>query len=292
MIQSMTGYGRGECAAEGRRITAEIKSVNHRYNEIQVKLPRRYGPLEEKLRQRLAISVSRGKTDLFIKEVINETLSQDVRVNHGLAKRYQETLQGLAEDLSLPLDLGVAGIIALPGVLAVEDTEEGLEEAWGLLIAPVDMALSRLIEMRKVEGNRLAEDFRQRLTVLEGLRQGLLGYADSVVDQYRQRLTARIAELTGQPPVDESRIAQEVAIIADKASVDEELVRLDSHFRQFRELLDDNQPIGRKLDFLCQEINREINTVGSKANDLSMTKVVVEMKSELEKLREQVQNIQ
>ncbi|MDR0468456.1 MAG: DUF1732 domain-containing protein [Peptococcaceae bacterium] len=145
--------------------------------------------------------------------------------------------------------------------------------------------------MRRAEGSRLAADFLGRLDYLENLRQELLGYAADVVENYRTRLTARIAELLDQQPVDESRLAQEVAMLADKAGVDEEMVRLDSHFQQFRELLESDQPVGRKLDFLCQEMHREINTIGSKTNSLSMTKIVVEMKSELEKLREQVQNI-
>jgi uncharacterized protein (TIGR00255 family) len=167
-----------------------------------------------------------------------------------------------------------------------------MEAAWQDLIEAVDAALGHVAEMRKAEGSRLYDDFINRLEYLEGLRQSLTGYAPGVVANYRKKLSARINELMGQQPVDENRLVQEIAMIADRACVDEELVRLDSHFRQFRELLAVDEPVGRKLDFLCQEILREINTVGSKAGDLAMTKAVVEMKSELEKLREQVQNIQ
>jgi uncharacterized protein (TIGR00255 family) len=200
-------------------------------------------------------------------------------------------MRELAEALDIPMNHGVAEIIALPGILSVEDAAEETEEAWVLLLAPVDDALSHVLAMRCTEGSRLSTDFHGRLDYLEKLRQELLGYAAGVVENYRSKLEARISELMGQQPVDESRLALEVAMIADKAGVDEEIVRLDSHFRQFQDLLDSDQAVGRKLDFLCQEIHREVNTIGSKANDLSMTRIVVEMKSELEKLREQVQNI-
>lgn len=292
MIQSMTGFGRCETMTAGRRIVAEIKSVNHRYSEIQIKMPKRYNALEEKLKQRLAASLNRGKVDVYIKTENEEDAGQEIRVDKGLALKYHGTIRDMAESIGVPMDLGAAALIALPGVLTVDEADEEADEVWKLLVEPVDIALSHVLEMRKAEGSRLAEDFTKRIDYLEELRHSLIQYSPGVADSYRQRLTARIEELLGKQPVDESRLAQEVAMFAEKAAVDEELVRLDSHFAQFKELLSEDQPVGRKLDFLCQEINREINTVGSKANDLSMTKVVVEMKSELEKLREQVQNIQ
>lgn len=292
MIQSMTGFGRGEATAGGRQITVEIKSINHRYCEIQVKLPKKYNPLEDKLRQYLTGALSRGKIDLFIKMEDREGSSQEMRIDKGLALKYHNEIRDLAATLSIPMNLGVAELIALPGIMAIEDATEEMEEVWQILQAPLDGALNHLIEMRQAEGARIASDFFQRLSYLEELRSQLLTFAPAVVENYRQRLTTRISELLGQQPLDENRLIQEIAMFADRASVDEELVRLDSHFRQFRELLDSGQPVGRKLDFLCQEMNREINTVGSKANDLAMTKIVVEVKSELEKLREQVQNIE
>ncbi|MEL7622739.1 MAG: YicC/YloC family endoribonuclease [Clostridiales bacterium] len=292
MIQSMTGFGRGEVTAGGRQITVEIKSINHRYCEIQVKLPKKYNPLEDKLRQYLTGALSRGKIDLFIKMEDREGSSQEMRIDKGLALKYHNEIRDLAATLSIPMNLGVAELIALPGIMAIEDATEEMEEVWQILQAPLDGALNHLIEMRQAEGARIASDFFQRLSYLEELRSQLLAFAPAVVENYRQRLTTRISELLGQQPLDENRLIQEIAMFADRASVDEELVRLDSHFRQFRELLDSGQPVGRKLDFLCQEMNREINTVGSKANDLAMTKIVVEVKSELEKLREQVQNIE
>ena len=314
MIQSMTGFGRGESVAGNRRIAVEIKAVNHRYSEVQIRLPRRYNALEERLRQQLAASLPRGKADMFIKAENTEAAGAsgavgaengaigdggdggasdaDVRIDKALALKYHSKVRDLAETLQIPMDFGLTELLALPGVLTVEETAEDMEEAWAMLAEPVEAAIGHVLAMRRAEGGRLAADFLQRLECLEGLRQSLLGYAADVVENYRQRLAARIAELMGKAPVDENRLVQEVAMFADRAGVDEELVRLDSHFRQFRELMDADEPVGRKLDFLCQEMHREINTVGSKANDLAMTKVVVEMKGELEKLREQVQNVQ
>lgn len=292
MIQSMTGFGRGEVTAGGRQITVEIKSINHRYCEIQVKLPKKYNALEDKLRQYLTGALSRGKIDLFIKMEDREGSGQEMRIDKGLALKYHNEIRDLAASLSIPMNLGVAELIALPGIMAIEEATEEMEEVWQILQAPLNGALGHLIEMRQAEGARIASDFFQRLSYLEELRGQLLAFAPAVVENYRQRLTTRISELLGQQPLDENRLVQEIAMFADRASVDEELVRLDSHFHQFRELLESGQPVGRKLDFLCQEMNREINTVGSKANDLAMTKIVVEVKSELEKLREQVQNIE
>lgn len=292
MIQSMTGFGRGEVTAGGRQITVEIKSINHRYCEVQVKLPKKYNALEDKLRQYLTGALSRGKIDLFIKTEDREGSSQEMRIDKGLALKYHNEIRDLAASLSIPMNLGVAELIALPGIMAIEDATEEMDEVWQALQSSLEKALNHLIAMRQAEGARIAADFFQRLSYLEELRGQLLAFAPAVVENYRQRLTTRISELLGQQPLDENRLVQEIAMFADRASVDEELVRLDSHFRQFRELLDSGQPVGRKLDFLCQEMNREINTVGSKANDLAMTKIVVEVKSELEKLREQVQNIE
>ncbi|MCL1849580.1 MAG: YicC family protein [Clostridiales bacterium] len=290
MIQSMTGYGRSAAGAEAIQITAEIKAVNHRYCEVQIRLPKKYAPLEDRLRQHVADQLDRGKADLYIK-IENNAEGLALRVDDHLAGMYHSEIRALAERLGIPMNYGVAELVALPGVINVQEQEEELEEAWVALVSPVDDALAHLLEMRKAEGGRLAADFIHRLEYLERLRQELLGAAPLVVENYRKRLFSRVEELMGQHPVDENRLVQEVAMFADRAGVDEELVRLDSHLKQFRELIDADEPVGRKLDFLCQEIHREINTTGSKANDLTMTKVVVEMKSELEKLREQVQNI-
>ncbi len=292
MIQSMTGFGRGEYAAGNRQISVEVKTINHRYSEFNIKLPRKYAALEDRIRQRLSGAISRGKAEVFIKAEDREGSEREMYIDKTLAARYHEKIQDLAGMLDLPMDLGVTQLVNLPGVMNIEDAAEELDEAWLQLEKPLKEALEHLLDMRRKEGQRLAGDFLTRLDYLEKLRGQLSAKAPLVVEVYRQKLAGRIAELLGQQPVDEGRLVQEVAMFADRASVDEELVRLDSHFKQFRSLIAEDQPVGRKLDFLCQEMNREINTVGSKANDLEMTKIVVEMKSELEKLREQVQNIE
>ena len=292
MIQSMTGFGQSESRTEAKCITAEIKTVNHRYSEIQIKMPRSYGALEERLRQHLAASLIRGKVDVYIKVERGEGFDTEMRIDKSLARMYYQAIRDLSDDLGIASDYGVAELIGLPGVMHIEEAASDMEESWKQLIVPVDAALAQVTAMRKAEGGRLAADMAKRLDDLEAQRKNLLYYASGIVENYRQRLSLRITELLGQQPVDENRIVQEVAMIADRAGVDEELVRLDSHFQQFRALLDAEEPAGRKLDFLCQEIHREINTIGAKANDLSMTKIVVEIKSELEKLREQAQNIQ
>ena len=291
MIQSMTGYGRGASGAGARQITAEIKAVNHRYCEIQIRLPRKFALLEDRLRQHVSEALDRGKIDLFIKVEDREADNKAVRVDFDLARKQYDTIRELSEILGIAMNFGVAELVALPGIITVEEQEDEPDEVWLMLAEPVDAAIACLLEMRKTEGARLTEDFNRRLDYLEELRQALLAQSPLVVENYRKRLFTRIEELMDRQPVDENRLVQEVAMFADRAGVDEELVRLDSHIKQFRELLIADDAVGRKLDFICQEMFREINTTGSKANDLTMTKTIVEMKSELEKLREQVQNI-
>lgn len=292
MIQSMTGFGRGECSSEKQQITVEIKAVNHRYSEIQVKLPRKYIFLEERLRRYVAAALSRGKIDVFIK--IEDRLGgdQEMYIDKELAVKYYKKILELAADLNMPKDYSVHELLQLPGVLNIEESEIEAEQVWALMQPAMDEALAQLIEMRRQEGHKLAVDFEQRLDLLEQYRQKLLSRAPLVVEAYRLKLQNRIKELLGDDVGDENRVAVETALFADRASIDEELVRLESHIQQFKQMLQETQAIGRKLDFLCQEMNREVNTIGSKANDLDITRLVVEMKSELEKLREQVQNIE
>jgi len=288
----MTGFGRGEAAAENTHVTVEIKAVNHRYCEIQIKLPRKYIFLEERLRPYISSVLSRGKIDVFVKIEEGPGTDQEMNIDKELALKYHKKILELAKSLDMAMDLNINELIQLPGVLKIEDTEAELDKIWALVQPALDTALAGLVNMRKEEGRKLAADFKERLALIEQYRQKLVNRAPLVVDIYRERLHSRIKELLDDEIVDESRLAVEVALFADRASIDEELVRLDSHIRQFGRMLDESEAVGRKLDFLCQEMNREINTIGSKANDLEITQLVVEVKSELEKLREQVQNIQ
>lgn len=292
MIQSMTGFGRDEHIGEIKAVTVEIKSVNHRYNEIQVKMPRKYTYLEERVRRYVSAALSRGKVDVFVKVEERADSDKAMNIDKQMAVKYHYKIRELAEELNIPMDLGVTALIQMPGVLALDEADEEMEAVWTEIQPAVDGAVNQLLAMRKIEGEKLSSDFKERLIYLETLRQQLLERSPAVVVNYRERLRARIKELLEAETVDENRIAVETALFADRASINEELVRLDSHIHQFRSMLKEKQAVGRKLDFLCQEMNREVNTTGSKANDLEITHIVVEMKSELEKLREQVQNVE
>ncbi len=276
---------------ETKQVTVEIKSVNHRYNEIQVKMPRKYTYLEEKARRYVAGALSRGKVDVFIKVTAADT-DKAMNIDKLMAVKYHSKILDLAEELNIPMDLGISALIQMPGVMAMDESDEEMEAVWAEMKPGIDDAMTQLLAMRQIEGEKLAADFKERLDYLETLRKQLLERSPAVVVNYRERLRSRIKELLEDDAVDENRIAVETALFADRASINEELVRLDSHIHQFHSMIKDKQAVGRKLDFLCQEMNREVNTTGSKANDLEITHIVVEMKSELEKLREQVQNVE
>ena len=276
---------------ETKQVTVEIKSVNHRYNEIQVKMPRKYTYLEDKARRYVAGALSRGKVDVFIKVTAADT-DKAMNLDKQMAVKYHSKILDLAEELNIPMDLGISALIQMPGVMAIDESDEEMEAVWAEMKPGIDDAMTQLLAMRQIEGEKLAADFKERLDYLETLRKQLLERSPAVVVNYRERLRSRIKELLEDDAVDENRIAVETALFADRASINEELVRLDSHIHQFLIMIKDKQAVGRKLDFLCQEMNREVNTTGSKANDLEITHIVVEMKSELEKLREQVQNVE
>lgn len=277
---------------ETKQVTVEIKSVNHRYNEIQVKMPRKYTYLEDKARRYVAGALSRGKVDVFIKVEGRSDSDKAMNLDKQMAVKYHSKILDLAEELNIPMDLGISALIQMPGVMAMDESDEEMEAVWAEMKPGIDDAMTQLLAMRQIEGEKLAADFKERLDYLETLRKQLLERSPAVVVNYRERLRSRIKELLEDDAVDENRIAVETALFADRASINEELVRLDSHIHQFLSMLKDKQAVGRKLDFLCQEMNREVNTTGSKANDLEITHIVVEMKSELEKLREQVQNVE
>ena len=292
MIKSMTGYGKGESAYAGGRIVVELRSVNHRYGEISVKLPRSLMPFENEIKKRVAERLNRGKIDVFIQMECAGALGVPT-ANLPLARSYYRAFSAIREALGLSDEVGLALVASQRDVITVAaEAEAAPEEIPGELLAALDEALSRVDEMRLFEGASLAVDFEKRRALLHEQIGRVSARAPSVVAEYAAKLKERILVLCAESGLPEERIALEVALLADKCDITEELVRLESHLRQFDETLERSEPVGRKLDFLLQEINREVNTIGSKANDAEIAACVVELKGELEKIREQVQNIE
>ncbi|MCX7711644.1 MAG: YicC family protein [Clostridia bacterium] len=292
MIKSMTGFGRGTSQAEGKEFTVEIKTVNHRYVDIFVKYPRQLSFLEDKVREVVGKSLSRGKIDVYISFEDKGEDSKTVLLDEALAKAYISAIQNLKEKFGLNDDASVSLVSRFPDVLRVEKVETDEEKLWNLLKAALEGALESLIAMRLKEGKELRSSLLDKADYIESVLKTISQRSPEVVKEYKAKLENRIKELLDQQTVDENRIAMEVAIFADRCSIDEEIVRLGSHIGQLRDTLNSQQPVGRKLDFLVQEMNREINTIGSKANDLVITKSVIDLKSEIEKIREQIQNIE
>ena len=292
MVKSMTGYGRARQTRNGRDITVEVRSVNNRYLDCTVKIPRTYIFAEDAVKTRVQKAVSRGKVDVFV--TIDATAADEtvVAVNEPLARGYYDALSRLKEMFSLEGELSAAVLAKFPDVLTVTKAEEDLECVSGDICAVLDEALAAYNAMRAVEGDKLREDIAGRVTTIETVVGKVEERSPQTVAAYREKLTARMQEVLQSTTIDESRILTEAAIFADKIAVDEETVRLRSHIAQLRTMLQSEQPVGRKLDFLIQEVNRECNTIGSKCNDLTIAQDVVDMKAEVEKIREQVQNIE
>ena len=292
MVKSMTGYGRARQTLNGRDITVEVRSVNNRYLDCTVKVPRTYIFAEDAVKARVQKAVSRGKVDVFITidaAAADETV---VAVNEPLARGYYEALTRLKDIFSLEDGLNAVTLAKFPDVLTVTKAEEDLESVAADICAVLDEALAAYNAMRTVEGGKLREDIAGRADTIEAVVGKVEERSPQTVAAYREKLLARMQEVLQSTAIDESRILTEAAIFADKIAVDEETVRLRSHLSQLRTMLESDQPIGRKLDFLIQEVNRECNTIGSKCNDLTIAKDVVNMKAEVEKIREQVQNIE
>ncbi len=295
MVKSMTGYGRAREVRNGRDITVELRSVNNRYLDCTVKLPRAYIFAEDAIKSRVQKAVSRGKVDVFV--TIDSTGAEEtvVTVNEALAKSYLAALKTLYE-----LDGGnylqkqsyAADLARLPDVLTITKAEEDLESLGADICAVLDDAIAAYNTMRATEGERLAADISGRLDTIETLTGEVERRSPETVREYRERLTARMQEVLQSATIDEARILTEAAIYADKVAVDEETVRLRSHVAQLRSMLASDEPMGRKMDFLIQEVNRESNTIGSKCSDVSIARDVIALKAEVEKIREQVQNIE
>lgn len=292
MIKSMTGFGRGEHEEFGRSYIVEIKSVNHRYSDISVKLPKQLSYLEDTIRKFVSEHISRGKIDVYITQ--NKYSEDEIRVtvDHALASSYIKALHELRDTYKLEDDVSVSNVSKFPDLLTVDRVEDDKDKVWNTLSAAIEESLENLTKMREMEGRKLFEDLSNRAKYIKSVVDEINKRSPVVVQEYKTKLEERIKQLLGDIPVDETRLAQEVAIFADKSSITEEVVRLYSHLDQLLSILNEDVPVGRKLDFLVQEMNREINTIGSKASDIIITRYVVEVKSEIEKIREQIQNIE
>ena len=292
MIRSMTGYGRDQQLLHGRSITVEIRSVNHRYFEFSCRAPRGCAFLEDRLKRALQSAISRGKVEVSLTLQTVENRHTSVAVDHALAGQYLTALRTLGEEYSLPDDLTLSVVARLPDVFTVCRDEEDEEELAADVLSVLQNALARFVAMRETEGERLRADVLSRLSVMEEHLSFVEERSPQTLAEYRARLTARLTELLNGAVPDENRILTEAGIVADRLAVDEETVRLRSHFAQLRKIMESTEPVGRKLDFLVQEMNRETNTIGSKCSDTAIAGHVVEMKSEIEKIREQIQNIE
>ena len=291
-MKSMTGYGRAKEVRDGKTITVELRAVNHRYLDCTVKAPRQYGFLDDAVKKAAAARIARGKVEIYVGVEVEEGGDVAVTVNHQLAKRYLDALHDLSETYGLRDDVTVMSLAKLPDVLGSERIEQDAEAMTREVLAVFQQACDGFDQMREREGEKLAEDVRNRCAAIERMVGEVETRSPERVKEYREKLLARMQEVLADTSIDETRILTEAAIYADKTAVDEETVRLRSHLHQMDGMLKETQPIGRKLDFLVQEMNREANTIGSKANDVTLARIVVDIKSEIEKIREQIQNIE
>lgn len=293
MVKSMTSFGRAQSAEGSQHLfSVEMKSVNNRYLDINIRLPKFILSLEEQIRKIINEKLNRGKVDVFINYKSYEKGNTVPKLNLELAKGYYNCLKEILNEIDVVDDITVSTLAKFPDVISLEATEENLEEVFEELKPLIYKSLDMMIEMREVEGEKLKEDILKKLDEIQQNVKAIEELSVTVPKDYKQKLEERISELTKGMEIDESRIAMEVAIFADKVAVDEEITRMYSHLDQMRKTLSLDEPIGRKLDFIVQEMNRETNTIGSKANDMNMTKMVINIKNLIEKIREQVQNIE
>ncbi len=292
MIRSMTGYGRCQQVLDGWDVTVEIKSVNHRFFECNTRLPRTCGFLDDKLKSFLQQYIARGKVEVYVSLDAVETADSRVELNLPLATAYRDALQQMAEVLSVRNDCSVMGLSRFPDVLTVRKNEADEEAIWRVVRETCQVAAERFVAMREREGERMREDVLSRRAFLLERVAIVEERSPNTVREHMAKVTERMRELLGSATVDEQRLLTEAALFADKIATAEETVRLRSHLDQLEQLVCSDEPVGRKLDFLVQEINRETNTIGSKAQDLQLAQVVVDMKAEIEKIREQIQNIE
>ena len=292
MIKSMTGFGRAVAETDGYVITVEIKSVNHRYFEFSSRIPRQYGFLDDKLKSYINSRVSRGKVECYVSIDALNTEAAQVVVNNTLASAYVSALKELSKNYDLKEDFGASTVARFQDVLVVKKADDDEEKIWNYVKSVTDTALDKFISMRTVEGEKMKNDISSRADYILSCVEYIAKRSPETVKEYNDKLVERVHDLIGDVSLDEGRVIQEVAIYADKVAVAEETVRLRSHLDQLKAFINADEPVGRKMDFLVQEINRETNTIGSKANDVDIARKVVDIKAEVEKIREQIQNIE
>lgn len=295
MVRSMTAYGRATDTVNGKEILVEIKSVNSRYFDCNIKISKMYGYIEEKAKKHLSQrGISRGKIDLYIGINVLETAGIEVYLDTGYADSYIRALKQLRDEFSLLDDISTMSVAQNREIFTFKRQEEDMDKEWADIVPVLDTAINNFISMRELEGEHLKCDLLEKMGKIEQLINSIEEKSKIYVDAYRQKLETRLNAVLEERNIvlDEARILTECAIFADKTAIDEELVRLRSHIISYKKIFESSEPIGRKLDFLLQEINREVNTIGSKCNDFDTSSVVIEIKSELEKIREQIQNIE
>lgn len=292
MIKSMTGYGAAEEILNGRNIRVEIKSVNHRYFEFSARVPRSFGFLEEKMKRLLSDNISRGKVDVGVFVQTVEGISEEISINKEVVKSYVDALRSVKDEFGLEDDLTLSAVSKFPDVFTVVKAETDEEQLWADVKCVAEKAVSAFVTMRETEGEKMKADILAKAAFIEEKVGFVEKRSPETVKEYRERLYSKMREVLENNQIDDARIVQEAAIYSDKVAVDEETVRLRSHLSQLRKIVDMSEPVGRKLDFLIQEVNRETNTIGSKCSDVEIAQVVVDIKSEIEKIREQIQNIE
>lgn len=288
----MTGYGRAQKILGGRDILVEIRSVNHRYYEYSSRIPRAYGYIDEKLKTLLKTSVSRGKVEVSVTVNNIEAKDSEISINKAVAEGYVSALRSVSDELGLKDDLVLSKLIKLPEIFVIQKAPDNQEQIWLDIAEVANEALQKFVEMRQTEGEKLKSDIISKADFILKMVSQVEELSPQTVENYRNRLYQKISEILDGKDIDEQRIVTESAIFAEKIAVDEETVRLHSHISQLKGMFESDEPVGRKLDFIVQEMNREVNTIGSKAQDLNITRIVVDMKAEIEKIREQIQNIE
>jgi len=292
LLKSMTGYGRGEASAQGKKFVVELKAVNNRFIEVVLRLPRQILPMEDRIKRLIQSRIARGRIDVFLGVEDCGEKTAAVKVDKALAAAYYKAMKELQEDLGVEGKIKLKHLVALPGVLVLEETAEDIEKWWPTVREAVEAAVDNLVQMRAIEGEHLAKDLWKRVGHIAQLSVKIRERSPIVVEEYRERLEKRLNDFIKDGSLDAARLAAEAVLFAERSNITEETVRLDSHLNQVYACFGSSEAIGRKMDFLIQEMNREVNTIASKASDLEIGRLVVEIKSELEKIREQVQNIE